>query len=99
MIKHECIFFNNLRKKKKFEEIGHEVLPLVFSSIDKDAFSAFENTLLVFVCIQRMNRLPSHKIPNKIVITFINKSTRGTKDHKLIALLTFDIPIYENYER
>jgi hypothetical protein len=52
-----------------------------------------------YVCIQRMKRLPSHKIPNKIVITFRKKSTRGTKDLKLIALLTFDIPIYEKYER
>ena len=46
-----------------------------------------------------LKRLPSHKIPNKIIITFKNKSTIGTKDLKPIALLTFDIPIYENYER
>jgi len=51
-----------------------------------------------YVCIQRMKRLPSHKIPNKIVITFRKKSTRGTKDLKLISLLSFDIPIYEKYE-
>ena len=51
-----------------------------------------------YVCIKRMKRLPSYKIPNKIVITFRNKSTRGTKDLKLIVLLTFDIPIYEKYE-
>ena len=52
-----------------------------------------------YVCIQRMKILPSHKIPNKIIITFRNKSTIGTKDLKLIALLTFGIPIYEKYER
>ena len=51
-----------------------------------------------YVCIQRMKRLPSHKIPNKIIITFRKKSTIGTKDLKLIALLAFDIPIYEKYE-
>jgi hypothetical protein len=46
-----------------------------------------------------MKRFPSHKIPNKIIITFKKKSTIGTKDLKMIALLAFDIPIYENYER
>jgi hypothetical protein len=51
------------------------------------------------VCIQRMKRFPSHKIPNKIIITFRNKTTLGTKDLKLISLLAFDIPIYEKYER
>jgi hypothetical protein len=52
-----------------------------------------------YVCIRRMKRFPSHKIPNKIIITFRKKSTIGTKDLKPIALLTFDIPIYEKYER
>jgi hypothetical protein len=70
----------------------------VLSSIDKDAFSAFE-TLPDYVCIWRMKRFPSHKIPNKIIITFKKKYTIGTKDLKLIALLAFDIPIYEKYER
>ena len=46
-----------------------------------------------------MKRLPSHKIPNKIIITFRNKSTIGTKDLKPTGLSAFDIPIYEKYER
>jgi hypothetical protein len=46
-----------------------------------------------------MKRFRSHKIPNKIIINFKNKSTIGTKDLKLIALLASDIPIYEKYER
>jgi hypothetical protein len=46
-----------------------------------------------------MKRFPSHKIPNKIIITLKKKSTIGTKYLKLIALLAFDIPIYEKYER
>jgi hypothetical protein len=70
----------------------------VLSSIDKDAFSTFE-TLPVLCVHSRMKRFPSHKIPNKIIITFRKKSTIGTKDLKLIALLAFDIPIYEKYER
>jgi hypothetical protein len=54
---------------------------------------------LYYFFIQRMKRFPSHNIPNKIIITFKNKSTIGTKDLTPIYLLTFDIPIYENYER
>jgi hypothetical protein len=46
-----------------------------------------------------MKRLPSHKIQNKIIITFRKKSTIGMKDLKLTALLAFEIPIYEKYER
>jgi hypothetical protein len=42
-----------------------------------------------------MKRLPSHKTPNKIIITFINKSIIGTKYLKLTALLAFNIPIYD----
>jgi hypothetical protein len=51
-----------------------------------------------YVRIHRMKIFPSHRIPNKIIISFRKKSTIGTKDLKLIALLTFDIPIYEKYE-
>jgi hypothetical protein len=52
-----------------------------------------------YVCIRRMKIFPSHRIPNKIIINFRKKSTIGTKDLKLIALLAFDILIYEKYER
>ena len=46
-----------------------------------------------------MKIFPSHRIPNKIIINFRKKSTIGTKYLKLIALLAFDILIYEKYER
>ena len=52
-----------------------------------------------YACIQRMKRFPSHNISNKIIITFKKKYTIGKKDLKMISLLTFDIPIYEKYER